>query len=359
MKPRLLFILNSYEPGAIPKILNLIFPYLDSYKVKLIFLEKNIDSTYIEKLPLAVEYLSLNKHRLNILGTLFSLRAQILMFNPDIIHSHLGRADLFSAICKLRTSKLITTIHTVRSLKIRRGLMSLTQIILSLLDYRFDYKIYVSELIKMTWGNNKNKVSKVIYNPVTIQKKSEKGPRQDKEFTILFVGRLFDFKNAFLIVKAIRIIVNMGQNVKLIIAGDGPQYNLIKKYISKFNIEEKVQLLGFINNIEEFYIQSDVIIFPSKWSSGLPMVILEASQFNTAVISANISGVNFFLNDGENCIFFESNSERNLVEKILFLKDNPEIRNQIAENLYRYVLGQFSQETCAKKYINVYESLLV
>ena len=151
----------------------------------------------------------------------------------------------------------------------------------------------------------------------------------------------------------------MGQNVKLIIAGDGPQYNLIKKYISKFNIEEKVQLLGFINNIEEFYIQSDVIIFPSKWSSGLPMVILEASQFNTAVISANISGVNFFLNDGENCIFFESNSERNLVEKILFLKDNPEIRNQIAENLYRYVLGQFSKETCAKKYINVYESLLV
>lgn len=359
MKPKLLFILNSYEPGAIPKILNLILPYLYEYKIKVIILERIVDNTYLEKLPNDVEYLSLNKHRINILGTLFSLRKNIIMFNPDIIHSHLGRADLFSAICKLRKAKLIRTVHTVRNFKIKRGLMSITQFILSFLDSRFDYKVYVSSQIQMTWEGNSNGFSSVIYNPVAIKKENDSNIiRENENFTLLFAGRLHDFKNPYLIVKAIRIIINMGENIKLIIAGDGPQYKLIKEYIDKFNLQKHIELLGFINNIEESYSLADVIIFPSLWSSGLPMVILEASQYNTAVISANISGVKDYLIDDKNCIFFKSNSERSLVKKILYLKHNPKRRMQIAKNFNRYVQKQFSEGICAKRYINIYEDIL-
>jgi len=303
---------NSYQPGAIPNILNLIIPFLELFKIKMISLEKMDNLSGLEKLPSFVHFMSLGKHRLNVIGTLIALRKEIQNFNPDIIHSHLGRGDIYSAICKTTNAKLVSTVHTIKKFRINRGLFNITQTVSSFLDFRVNYKVFISEIVKNSWINKDCTYDyDIIYNPVRIQKKPTKKIEKRKSFNILFAGRLLDFKNPILIVKSMRELMKIDSDINLVIAGVGPQFDKIKKYIITNSLEKNISLIGFCEKMEDIYTFSDVIVFPSLWSSGLPMVAVEASQFNNALITSDIFGIEEFIQDDENGLLFKSNRCKN------------------------------------------------
>ena len=361
MKPKLLFIVNTYAPGAIPKILNLLIPtFLNIYKIKIISLDKMDNFYALSELNKDVEFKALEMHRLNILGTLIKLRKEINSYSPDIIHSHLGRAYIYSAICKIANSKLIATIHTIRKIQFKRGLFNITQILFKLLENRFDYKVFISKIVQASWiRNNIESRKAVIYNPVKIKKRTYEKMHIDQPFKILFAGRLLDFKNTILIVKSIKEIVRIDTNIQLIVAGDGPEFHNIDNYIRNNKLESNISMLGFCNEMDSIYSQADLIVFPSLWSSGLPMVAIEASQFNTALLSSDIIGVQEFIQNNKNGLLFKSDSYFDLAEKILVLKNDPIHREMLASNLKSYVDKNFSTEKCADKYLNIYKRLLV
>lgn len=90
---------------------------------------------------------------------------------------------------------------------------------------------------------------------------------------VLSVGRLIDQKDHKLLVSAIKNLA-----VKLIIIGDGPNYESIKKLVSSLEISEKVELIKQVPNEElnQYYTSAQIYAQPLVNLDGVPMPVLEA-----------------------------------------------------------------------------------
>ena len=148
---KLLFIVNTYKPGAIPNILNMIIPRLKNFSIYILTLEDSGEELlkYAQSINCYIE--TINASRFNLLKTLLLLKRKIVEIDPDIIHSHMGRADIFSALCKTKRTKLINTMHTVKKISFNNGLFNLTQVVYYFTDYKVDMRFSISNIVKESW----------------------------------------------------------------------------------------------------------------------------------------------------------------------------------------------------------------
>lgn len=169
---------------------------------------------------------------------------------------------------------------------------------------------------------------KTIYNPLsfTTEKKSKCSNKN-----ILFVGRLVEIQ------KGLDHLMNIFYKVtlenpdwKLIIVGDGPDREVISRYITKFSLENRVELYSHTNNIHKFYLQSSIFVSTSRWE-GFGLVITEAMECGLPVVAFKNSGPKEIINrDGENGILIEKFDEETFSKKILELINNEFKRKKIA-----------------------------
>ncbi|OGY18524.1 MAG: hypothetical protein A2900_03310 [Candidatus Chisholmbacteria bacterium RIFCSPLOWO2_01_FULL_50_28] len=95
-------------------------------------------------------------------------------------------------------------------------------------------------------------------------------------------------------------------NWELVIAGDGPLYNNLKLQISKYKLEQKVKLLGRVENrkIPQLLAGADLFIRLSR-KEGFGVSFLEAMAIGLPVIATPIGGITDFINDGETGLLVE------------------------------------------------------
>jgi glycosyltransferase involved in cell wall biosynthesis len=121
------------------------------------------------------------------------------------------------------------------------------------------------------------------------KKKFRKGLGIDKnKLILLYVGRLEPAKG---IITLIKILNNIKKNnFVLLVCGDGPLKNEIKKY--KF-----IKYLGRIpnNKMYKIYNASDIFILPS-YHENFPITVLEAKSCGTKIISRDVGDVKFVIN---------------------------------------------------------------
>jgi glycosyltransferase involved in cell wall biosynthesis len=117
---------------------------------------------------------------------------------------------------------------------------------------------------------------------------------------LLFVGNFSKGKQPLLTVKVAEKLLNKGHNIQLNMFGDGIEFNTIKNYIFKKELNENVMLHGNQpkNIIKEAFQESHFLVFISK-SEGWPKVVAEAMFWSCLPISSKVSCVPFMLGNGE------------------------------------------------------------
>lgn len=108
---------------------------------------------------------------------------------------------------------------------------------------------------------------------------------------ILFVGRLSKDKN----IKPIIDAVNQMKDQKLLIIGDGEEYENLCPYKS-----DKIQFVGAVAPVEvkEYMKDADILVMNSVFE-GVPMTILEALSLGVPVVSTPVGGIPSVLTFGE------------------------------------------------------------
>ena len=102
----------------------------------------------------------------------------------------------------------------------------------------------------------------------------------------------------------------------LLIFGDGEEKNKLKNIIKKLELENKVHLMGFTEDIYFYMRNSCAFILSSLWEDP-GFVIIEAAMCNTLVISSNCkNGPEEFLMNGEAGFLYEKN-EKNALKKCI------------------------------------------
>lgn len=183
----------------------------------------------------------------------------------DIVHTHFAKAsEIFYKINKLLKIKHIATKHNPRKGKVFNKL---------------DNVISVSKDV----ANSIRGKSKIIYNGISpIKFKKEKN--QKEKFTIIAVGRLEKVKGFEYLISAMD---KTAKEANLQIIGEGKERKNLEDLIKSLNLESRVELLGYREDIPSLLANSDIVVI-SSLSEGFSIVALEALFYSRLLISTEV-----------------------------------------------------------------------
>lgn len=118
----------------------------------------------------------------------------------------------------------------------------------------------------------------------------------EDDFVLTSVGELNKNKNTLRLIDVIKSIDN--PKVKYLICGQGPLKEKYEEQIKKYNLEERVKLLGFRKDIPDILTITDLYIMPS-YREGLSKSMMEAMCYGLPVIASKIRGNIDLIGDNE------------------------------------------------------------
>ena len=182
-------------------------------------------------------------------------------------------------------------------------------------------------------------------------------PSHLSEAYILFAaGRIYEIKGLHLLLKALTINAS---NQKLIVIGDIDQVPTYKDEILKLSAGKNMEFKGLIKNREELFTyikHAFCFVFPSL-TEGMSMMLLEVVAMKTPVIASNIRANTDIFTDNE-LLFFQTENENDLAEKLRFALSNRQELQQKAETAYQKLIQNYTWQIIAKQYDNIYKEFL-
>jgi glycosyltransferase involved in cell wall biosynthesis len=118
------------------------------------------------------------------------------------------------------------------------------------------------------------------------------------EFTIACLGRLSREKGVDVLLSAARELVAEVPETRIVIAGDGPEGDVLRREASQPALAGHVKFLGRIARPQELMGAADLVVLPSR-SEGLPNVVLESYEVGTPVLATNVGAVGQIIVDGK------------------------------------------------------------
>ncbi|WP_145998705.1 glycosyltransferase family 4 protein [Methyloterricola oryzae] len=196
-----------------------------------------------------------------------------------------------------------------------------------------------------------------IPNGVSLSSRRAQGPK-GKVGRLVFVGRLVYPKGLELLFPCLCRLKQKGFTFKLTLVGDGDMRPHLEHLASTLNLENDVEFLGeqsheaVANELEK----AELFILPSRFE-GLSNAALEALSYGLPCLLSRCGGLDTFLTKGMGWVFDSANPEEveaALAEALSITPDRWRAMSQACRTL---VETQFSLESVAQQYIELFESL--
>lgn len=141
---------------------------------------------------------------------------------------------------------------------------------------------------------------------------------------LLSVGEVNSNKNHRIVIEALPDL----EDYWYVICGKGPLEHNHRKLAESLGVSERVIILGYRTNVEDYYKMSDIFVFPSK-REGLGLALMEAMASEMICVASINRGTNDLL--GESNLRFHSNNKEELIE-ILQNIDKYDTETEIKKN---------------------------
>lgn len=212
--------------------------------------------------------------------------------------------------------------------------------------FGFDRIMVISEKIQQDFEKaaktvtEKQKIIR-IYNPINVEETLEKAnePTKIYEFdrnvkTFIAVGTVFPQKGFDRLLKAHKRLLEEGLPHKIIIVGNGYDFENIKKLKSDLGVDETATMLGFVDNPYPYLNAADFFILSSRYE-GYPTILFEAIILKKKIIATEVSGAKEML-DGGNLGKIIKNSDEDIYENMKKALTNEHLFDDCLRNLENY-----------------------
>ena len=155
------------------------------------------------------------------------------------------------------------------------------------------------------------------YRPASIEEQHEMRVKEglnDDDFVILCTGELLPNKNQKTLIDAVNLCKDKIPNIKLLLAGNGPEKENLQQKIEDLRLQDKVRLLGYRTDLERVAPCVDVIASASI-REGLPLNIIEGMLCAKTVIASHNRGHNELVEEGVTGYLVDAKSAEGFAEK--------------------------------------------
>jgi len=174
----------------------------------------------------------------------------------------------------------------------------------------------------------------------------------EEAISLLYVGRLVDFKGPDLTIRAFAKLVREVPNTRLWIAGDGPMAVACRLLVAELGLTDKVTFLGSVGQetVRKLMSKADVFTLGSCEGSltgqeeAFGVAILEAMANGLPVVCGRSGGIPEFVHDGNCGLLFHPGSVDAHADALIQLCKDPSLRHQYGKAAKMKVKTQFSVE---------------
>lgn len=202
---------------------------------------------------------------------------------------------------------------------------------------RFDKVVVLTDRDKGLLQNLGLRDVSLIRNPI-FRKETFKSKCSNNAIA---VGRLNKQKNFIELLEIWSLFIKKNPLWTLKIFGDGEERDNLERYISNEGLSDSVKLMGRVDNIEEFYLDSDICLMTSLYE-GLPLALLEAKSYSVPIIAYDCpTGPAEIINDSVDGYLIKMGDKDEFVNKLSHMANNTELTLSMS-NSCKNTLGQFS-----------------
>ncbi len=167
------------------------------------------------------------------------------------------------------------------------------------------------------------------YYPVSIDEQLKL--RQELGFIpeqkiIFCIGELLPNKNQQMAIRMMKQVVEKFPDAVLLLAGNGPEKENLKKLIADMGLQKNVQMLGYCTFLEKYQRITDVLVACSK-REGLPLNLVEAMLTGNPVVASMNRGHRELIRDGENGYLVQSAED--MAERAMEILTDTELKDKI------------------------------
>ncbi len=286
------------------------------------------------------------------LGPLRELKRLIEAESFDVLHCHLFRSQAFGYFLKQRYFPRLKLVFQEQGRVYLGGRVfnCFLKISRPMVDRYIANSYATRDVLSRSAGIPEGEI-KVLYNPVDLRKfqsrafgpgspgRPERAPSAARPFTVGFAARLIERKGWKEFIEAAALLIKEKEDLRFLIAGDGPDMRKVSALIEKLGVDGKIFLLGYVADMAGFYSSLDCFVISSHWEP-MGLTEVEAQFSGVPVIASNVAALNEIIFDGENGLLFEAGSSADLAQKISAVMDDPLLRDKLIkgglENSERY-----------------------
>jgi glycosyltransferase involved in cell wall biosynthesis len=214
---------------------------------------------------------------------------------------------------------------------------------------------FTRNIVTQRYGISPEKVE-VVYNGVEpLHYKNIQPLRNKADKIVLFLGRITMQKGPEYFLAAAKKVLEVIENVKFIMAGDGDMMNRTMELAAKLGIGHKVFFTGFLRgeDVQKAYQAADLYVMPSV-SEPFGIAPLEAIQSRVPVLISKQSGIAELLVNALKVDFWDI---REMANKIVAVLKYPPLQQTLQKNSFSEV-SKFRWENSAARIKNIYERIL-
>jgi len=199
----------------------------------------------------------------------------------------------------------------------------------------------------------------VIANIINLQrfKPAENNKNDLKAPHLIITRNLEPIYGLVTAIKAVAIVKESIPNLKLSIAGSGPQKEELKNLVSNLKLEGNVVFTGKLrpDEVANLYQAADIMLNPTTVDN-MPNSVLEAMASGVAIITTNVGGIPYIVEDEKTALLVDVNNVQQMADKVMLLLND----KQLYVNLVTNGLGevqQYAWEHVKKQWLALYQSL--
>lgn len=182
------------------------------------------------------------------------------------------------------------------------------------------------------------------------------------KFLILSAGKLIKIKGFDLAIKAFKIFSDKIVQTNLVIAGEGPELQNLKKLASELNLEGKIIFIGWVprEKLLQKMFSCDLFLFASLRDGG-GNVVVEAMAAGKPVVCFNIAGPGFHIDESCGIKIKPKDPEQAIRETASALEElyfNKDLRSRLGDAARKKAEKEYSWDKLGERFQKIYQKIL-
>ncbi len=185
----------------------------------------------------------------------------------------------------------------------------------------------------------------IIYNGVDLEGYYPPEKTYEGEPFLFWLGRVQKYKGILDCCEAFQKIAHKYPTLKVKVGGKGPFLPKLEQWISDNNLEDRIELLGFISEEEKLEnLQNAKFVVQSSYKEGWGLTVIEANACGSAVVANNAPGLCDSVQDEKTGLLYDFGSVDSMVDKFEMMLDSDEIVSKLSGNTREWA-EKFDWET--------------